>query len=102
MDYMNKKTKRKLKRRMTIGIFVLISVVSFFGYALFKDWIQIINNKKQLSQLTTYYNELLTEEKVLSSEVVKLHDDDYVARYAREKYMYSYENETIFKIPDSN
>jgi len=56
MDYMNKKAKRKLKRRMTIGIFVLISVVSFFGYALFKDWIQIINNKKQLSQLTTYYN----------------------------------------------
>ena len=33
-------------------------------------------------------------------EVTKLHDDDYVARYAREKYMYSLPGEFIIKITE--
>ena len=35
-----------------------------------------------------------------NSEVNKLQDDDYVARYAREKYMYSLPDEVIIRIPE--
>ena len=58
-----------------------------------------MNNKQQIASLTSYYDELLEEEASLTSEVTKLHDEDYIARYAREKYMYSLPGEFIIKIP---
>lgn len=61
-----------------------------------------MNNKQQIASLTSYYDELLEEEASLTSEVTKLHDEDYIARYAREKYMYSLPGEFIIKIPTDN
>ena len=40
----------------------------------------------------------LEEEETLKSEIVKLQDDEYIARYAREKYLYSKDGEIIIKI----
>ena len=40
------------------------------------------------------------EENVLESDIQKLKDPAYVARYAREKYLYSKEGEIIIRIPD--
>ena len=34
----------------------------------------------------------------LQVEVTKLHDKEYIARYAREKYLYSGKNEYILRI----
>ena len=62
----------------------------------------IVSNKQQIASLNTYYDELLEEEASLTSEVTKLHDDEYVARYAREKYMYSLPGEYIIKIPTND
>ena len=39
---------------------------------------------------------------LLKSEVAKLQDPDYVARYAREKYLYSKSGEIIIRIPENN
>ena len=52
-----------------------------------------------MQNLNNYYDELLAEEESLNSEVTKLHDSEYVARYAREKYMYSLPGEFIIKMP---
>ena len=78
---------------------ILILVISVFVGTIFQDWVQIVSNKQQLLSLNSKYEELLSEEESLNSEVTKLHDSDYVARYAREKYMYSLPNEIIIKFP---
>ena len=52
-----------------------------------------------------YYNYVLErdyEKQVLETDVKKLQDPDYVAKYAREKYLYSKDGELIIKIVDND
>ena len=98
---MKKRVSLKVKRRLCLLSCVLVAVISLCGGAIFQDWIQIVQNKTLLTDLNIQYNHLLSQEESLNSEVTKLHDMDYVARYAREKYMYSLPNEIIIKIPNS-
>ena len=77
-------------------------VVSFSIIQIFQDWISIVSNKTEIQNLNNYYDELLAEEESLNSEVTKLHDPEYVSRYAREKYMYSLPGEFIIKMPSKD
>lgn len=95
---MKKKSSKAKKRFLVLSVF-FVGVVSLSVASIFKDWLEIMNNKQQIASLTSYYDELLEEEASLTSEVTKLHDEDYIARYAREKYMYSLPGEFIIKIP---
>ena len=99
---MKKRVSSKVKRRLCLLSGVLVAVISIFVGAIFHDWIQIVQNKTLIADLNYEYNELLSQEESLNSEVTKLHDMEYVARYAREKYMYSLPNEIIIKIPNSS
>ena len=99
---MKKRVSVKAKRRLCALSGLLILVISFFVGTIFQDWIQIVSNKQQLASLTSQYEELLSHAESLKSEVTKLHDMDYVARYARENYMYSLPNEIIIKIPNNS
>ena len=59
-----------------------------------------INNKYvEARELEKKLADLQEAEKELNSEIVKLQDPDYLARYAREKYFYSKDNEIIIRIP---
>ena len=44
--------------------------------------------------------EKLEEEDKLNDEISKLQDPEYLAKYAREKYLYSKDDEIIIKIED--
>lgn len=92
----SKKTKRRI-RLLSITIFILIGVI--FA-STFNDLTQIFQNKNEISLLTKEYNTLLHDEESLQSEITKLQDSDYVARYAREKYLYSLPDEVIIKLPN--
>ena len=48
----------------------------------------------------TLGEKLKDKEDELNNTVTKLQDPDYVARYAREKYLYSKDGEIIIRIPD--
>lgn len=98
----NKRITKKTKRRLTFLsclIFVLIAVIVA---SIFNDLCQILKNKNEITLLSDQYNTLLHEEESLQSEITKLQDNDYVARYAREKYLYSLPNEVIIKLPSNN
>ena len=62
------------------------------------DWSEIMDNNHQIKQLTDEYNDLMAEEEKLQSDVTKLQDSDYIARYAKEKYLYSQEGDTIIRM----
>ena len=96
-----KKVSRKAKRRVTILSCLLIVLIVTLGTSFFSNWTKILDNKKEATRLSAEYNELLEKESSLKSEVTKLQDPDYVARYAREKYLYSKNGEMIIRIPET-
>lgn len=97
-----KKVSFKAKRRFFLLSVFCVAVLTFFVASIFQDWVQIVHNKQDISSMNKYYANLLEEEESLTSEVTKLHDSDYVARYAREKYMYSLPGEIIIKMSEDN
>lgn len=94
---MSNSGSKKAKRRIifiTLTItFLLVVLIS----TSFKTWMQIIDNKKEISSLKGEYKTLLEEQESLNSEVVKLKDPEYVARYAREKFLFSLPGEIIIR-----
>lgn len=96
----NKKISKKTKRRLTFLSCVILFLVGVIIASVFNDLCQIISNKNQLVLLNQEYDDLLHDEESLQSEITKLQDSDYVARYAREKYLYSLPDEVIIKLPD--
>ena len=61
---------------------------------------QILKTKNQINNLKVTYNEKLDDEETLKDEINRLQDPEYMARYAREKYLYSKKDEIIIKIED--
>lgn len=93
-----KKASKKDKRRILLLIVILIPLLVLFLYNMGKYGMQIYKNIKQKERLDLVYKEKLEEEEKLESEITKLQDPDYIARYAREKYLYSKDGEIIIKI----
>ena len=97
-----KKKKNKEDRRIVLLLSTIVVLVLSLIGTVFTDWNKVVKNKKETADLKEKYELLLEEEASLNSEVVKLQDPSYVARYAREKYLYSKEGETILRIVESN
>ena len=76
-------------------------ILSTLGYNLVVNISIIQSMNEQKKELQHRIKLLQEEEKVLESDIQKLNDPSYVARYAREKYMYSKEGELIIRIPDN-
>lgn len=94
-----KKITKKAKRRITFLSCTILLLVGVIVTSVFNDLCEIIHNKNELTLLNNKYDDLLHEEESLQSEITKLQDSDYVARYAREKYLYSLPDEVIIKLP---
>lgn len=95
-----KKVSRKVKRRLTfigpifIGIFVVFSI-TIFSY-IYK--IDQLSTEKRILQ--NNLEKLTNEEESLTTEIEKLRDPDYIAKYARENYFYTKDGEYVIKIKD--
>ena len=95
-----KKMSQKTKFRVTFYTIGLIISIVLCTTSLLTNGKQIINNKQEMKKLQTEYKEKLAEEEELKDEINKLQDPEYMARYAREKYLYSKKNEIIIKIEE--
>ncbi len=61
-----------------------------------------MNNKQKINLLQTSYEDLLNNEEALKAEVEKLKNPEYIERYAKEKFLYTKENEIIIRKTDTN
>lgn len=95
-----KRKSKKEKKRMFLINLIIIGLLSFLIYSVSGNYLKIRNNKKEIAKLNSNYEELLDEEKELSSEITKMQDPDYVARYAKEKYLYSSDGEMILRMDE--
>ncbi len=90
------------KKALRFLIFVVPSIlvtVYFFTYA-FDMSLEIASKYNEKEELEKDLDDLKEKEQELSTDVLKLQDPEYVARYLREKYYYSKDNEYIIKLPD--
>lgn len=94
---MHRKGKKE-KRRLVIISLVTFVLLSFFATGLYNNFMQIMTNRKEATKLEAEYENLIDRQKSLTSEVTKMQDPNYVARYAKEKYLYSQEGEIIIRI----
>lgn len=100
----NKKCSSKLNKKAKIRIFLFFiifgSVTIYLSYNFFSNVSMIIKINEEKLVLQEKLISLQDEEEELNSDIKKLEDPEYVARYAREKYMYSKDGELIIRIPD--
>ena len=95
-----KKYSAKTKGRMII-IFLFFGIIIFtLGYTLFVNVNEIGALNKEMSELDKEYASLVEEEAVIEADIKRLNDPVYIARYVREKYMYSKDGELILRIKD--
>ena len=93
----NRKTSKKEKKRLFLISTAIIILLVFLIGSVYSDWTQILENRKSEVELTKKYEKLLEDEIKLSAEITKLQDDEYLARYAKEKFMLSTEGDIIIK-----
>ena len=60
-----------------------------------------MKNNHEITILQNSYEELLDTEEALKAEVQKLQDPDYVERYAKEKFLYTKDDEIIIRKTDT-
>ncbi|MDD2490237.1 MAG: septum formation initiator family protein [Bacilli bacterium] len=96
---MSKKITKKDKRRISLIFGFMILVMAIIIFNISKIWLKILEKNKEYHFLENELVRLNKEEKNLKNELVKLQNPDYVARYAREKYLYSRDGEITIKIP---
>lgn len=101
-DFMAKRTSKKLKRKrvkriffVTLICFVVNAYVLYSVGSILED---VYNMKNENKELEVKLEDLKEEEEILKSEVNKLKDPVYVAKYAREKFLYSGDNEYIIRM----
>ena len=97
---MAKKKNKKSKRRLAIfGTLSLIVIgYSIFNLCYYSYKIAVLERSKK--ELETQLTTLKEQEDKLSNDIQKLKDPEYIAKYARENYMYSKDGEYILKIDD--
>lgn len=89
----SKASKRRLVVFGTASVFIIFYFLFSAGYYTYK----IYNLKIQEKQLNEKLTELERQEKTLSTDIEKLKDPEYLAKYAREAYSYSKEDEIIIQ-----
>lgn len=97
---MTKKRRKtsKYKIRFFFAFIVFGGITAVLGYNLFSNIIAINRMKVEKKELKEKVVSLEEEKKVLESDIKKLEDSDYIAKYVREKYFYSKDGELILRM----
>lgn len=92
--------KKLLIRRLSV-FFAFALFVSYFMVSSILSQASMLDQKaSQKKQLEKQLAELKSQQQILKEDIVKLNDDEYIAKLARKEYFLSHKNEIIFNIPE--
>ena len=97
---MVKRKKKKALKRLLVLLPCSLTLLILLTVTVGKYWVEIINKYQENIELNERLVALKEKEAELSVDVEKLQDPEYIARYAREKYLFSKEGEIIIRIPE--
>ena len=92
--------KKKIKKNLLFFTLLYLIVGFILVESVLSTFYNIYSKTKEKKNLEKQLIELKEKEEELNGTVTKLQDPDYVARYAREKYLYSKDGEIIIRIPE--
>ncbi|WP_066249281.1 FtsB family cell division protein [Neobacillus drentensis] len=93
--------KKKLLVRRLAMFLALASILSYLMISSnIAQTAKLSAKMAQKKELTHQLTELKNERDILNENIIKLNDDDYIAKLARKEYFFSKKNEVIFNIPD--
>jgi cell division protein DivIC len=96
------KRKRKVLFRRLAVFFVITSIISVAMISTFISRTSALETKlDEKERLETELADLQKQQKLLEEEIVKLNDEEYIAKLARRDYFLSQEGEIIFNLPES-
>lgn len=91
---------KKYKMRLVIYFVSFVFLSLLLTVSCFNTWQKILDNKREKERLDELYTSLLKDEANLEDDVKKLQDPEYVAKYAREKYLYTKDGEYVIDLSD--
>jgi cell division protein DivIC len=94
-----KRRRKLLIRRLTV-FFIFAAVLSFAIVSKLISQASVLEEKqKEMKALEEELSALKKRQVVLEEEIVKLNDDEHIAKLARRDYFLSENNEIIFNLP---
>ena len=96
-----KKVSKSAKKRLLLFGTLSFAVIIYFFITLTTYTLNIIDLNHEKKELQKQLLVLKEDEETLNIELKKLQDPDYIARFARENYLYSKNGEYIIKIQDN-
>ena len=96
-----KKVSKSAKKRLLLFGTLSFAVIIYFFITLTTYTLNIIDLNHEKKELKKQLLVLKEDEENLNIELKKLQDPDYIARFARENYLYSKNGEYIIKIQDN-
>ena len=93
-----KRVSKKSKRRLMIFGVLSILAIGYFFVTLFSYIYNYISLRNEEKKLRDELVSLQDEKANLKIEIEKLNDPEYVARYAKENFLYSADGEYVIKI----
>ncbi len=92
-----KKVPKKAKRRLVVFGPIAIFIIIYCAFTLVTTTMDLYKLQNEETNLSNKLNELKTNASDLKTEITKLQNKDYVARYARENYLYTKNGEYVIK-----
>ena len=94
------KKKLGLTRRLVFFGFFAIVITGIVLTTLFSQHSALKDKEEQKSELEAKLSDLEKQETKLKEEIIKLNDDEYIAKLARKEYFLSDDGEIIFNLPE--
>ena len=95
--------KRKLVLRRLSVFFVFASLLTYLMISSYiSQTTKLESTLAQKQKLNHQLADIKKQQTILKEDIVKLNDDDYIAKLARKEYFFSKKGEIIFNIPDDS
>lgn len=98
---MTRRKNKISKKRKAIFIPLSLLIIGYFIFNFCYYSYRIMVLEKSRADLKSELSTLQKKEEILNSDILKLKDPEYIAKFARENYMYSKDGEYIIKIEDN-
>lgn len=95
---MAKKMSRSAKRRLTILTPILFLAIAYLIFTIGSNVLEMYKLHNEEKELKEELKTLKGDSENLKTEINKLQDKDYIARYARENYLYTKDGEYVIKV----
>jgi cell division protein DivIC len=99
LSYASLKRKR-LIRRLTFFCLLVVVAAYFMISTLVSQAASLEKKEAEKERVQQELAELETKQEIFKEEIIKLNDDEYIAKLARRDYFLSEDNEIIFNIPE--